>query len=136
MGIRIRVYPQYGSIGIRRGRNRRIQQQLHREQSIILRQQAALHRQQLRAQMAGIAAGIGGYGMGLGYGAGFGTQYGSFGSLGSATSTIWGPGPYQQSYVSQQAFPPAFPPPLAGHAFAGTPYLGAGLLASARPWGC
>src|SRR5690606_17152438 len=91
MAIRIRVYPQPGSIGARRNRQRRVQQQrLQRQQVMIQRQQELLRRQQMQVQLAGIHGMQGGYGAGLGYGAGFGYAtgigapyaMGSYGQLG------------------------------------------------------
>jgi hypothetical protein len=76
MSIRIRVYPQYGSIGWHRNRGRRIHQQQLRQN--FAWQQQLIQQQALQQQMYG---GFGGYGSS--FSGGYGSSYGSYGGYGS-----------------------------------------------------
>lgn len=132
MAIRIRVYPQPGSIGARRNRQRRLhQRQLRQQQALIRHQQQLLWRQQ--QMQAAYAPGYGsafGYGTGIGHAAGFGSPvgFGSFlpGSYSSSFSTVPGYGSVGQ--YSQVPGTSAF-------GFGTSPLLGAGYLNSSY-YGC
>lgn len=125
MAIRIRVYPQPGSIGLRRRRAARIQQQrVMNQQYQLLRQQELLRQQQLQTSYGhGVPTGFSSaYGTGYGYGTGlgYGTGYGS--SL--CGTPITGPAQSGYPYSSQGRFPGLFSGLSGGFA----PYLGAGLV--------
>lgn len=113
MSIRIRIYPQPGSIGLRRKRAARIQQQrLQAQQFALLRQQELLRQQQLQMSM-----GVGfGTGYGSSFGAGYGTGYGSFNSWSSPFGVGFG------TYAN--GLDMACPPPAAPYAspFQVSPY--------------
>lgn len=84
MAIRIRIYPQAGSVGLRRRRQQQnLEQRIHRQQVRLERQQELLRRQQLQTSLVSA-----GYGTpGLGYGA---AAYGGFGAGVYGASSLGG----------------------------------------------
>jgi hypothetical protein len=88
MSIRIRVYPQPGSIGARRNRARRLRQQAINRQ-IALQQQQMLQPSFGFGGVGGFAHGFGNAGLGYANGYGYGsTGYGS--NFGASWSTPYG----------------------------------------------
>ena len=97
MSIRIRVYPQQGSIGVRRRRSQRMAQ-------VVQRQQFALQQQLLRQQMMLQQQQIRGYGSNMGYG--FGNTWNQSPFTGAAGGS-WNP--YGVGLGSGYAYPPTPP---------------------------
>ncbi|MCW2926085.1 MAG: hypothetical protein JWM86_53 [Thermoleophilia bacterium] len=154
MAIRIRVYPQPGSIGARRNRAARTQRLAqHRMQVAFIRQQQALERQRLMLQQQ--AFGMGGSGIGNAWAGssvlgGYG-QLGVFGQLGYGQQGYGQVGYGQQGYgtgyqggYAPQAIgcPPAPSSLLGGYGGAGyvstgfaNPGYGYGQVGAISPWG-
>lgn len=100
MAIRIRIYPQAGSVGLRRRRQQQnLEQRIHRQQVRLERQQELLRRQQMQTSLVSA-----GYGTpGLGYGA---AAYGGFphaSSWGMVAQSPWQSAMHGQGYLSPVA---------------------------------
>lgn len=130
MAIRIRVYPQPGSIGARRNRQRRAQQRRLNQQraQIRMQQQQLLRQQQMQVSMSGGYGSPFGYSTGLGFAAGFGSPvgYGSF--VPGAYSSVYSPAQYNS--VSQFSY--GSPMQMSAFGYGTSPYLGAGYVAGSH----
>lgn len=127
MAIRIRVYPQPGSIGARRNRQRRAQQRrLNQQRAQIRMQQQLLRQQQMQMSVSGGYGSPFGYSTGLGFAAGFGSPvgYGSF--VPGAYSSVYSPAQYNS--VSQFSY--GSPMQMSAFGYGTSPYLGAGLVSN------
>lgn len=102
MAIRIRVYPQPGSIGAQRNRTMRRQRQLQRQHLVLQRQLQRQHEIQLGGRGFGMLGG-GTPGAGM-IGSPFASGFGSF-----AGSAAWGmPGASGWGFVGQSPVAPSY----------------------------
>ncbi len=128
MAIRIRIYPQPGSVGMRRRRQVQVQrQQLRVQQHQLMRQQELLRQQQLRFN-------LGGYGMGsYGVPAGLGSAYGSALACNTGYGAAASPFGYSTGFGMGLGSSPVVQSPWLGSygygASYANPYVGSSLLA-------
>jgi len=113
MAIRIRVYPQPGSIGARRNRMHQQAMQMQRMQQVQMRQQQAMIQQQMLQRTFGVG------GMQQPYG------YAGYGQPPSYTSSYGSYGGYPSSYGSYSSTAATCPPAYAsyGNAYTGASWL-------------